>query len=270
METPPTLIEGIRCYAPELAHHNADFPRDSFETLYRTEAGHFWFRSRQRILEFLIGKYLPGEALDFLEVGCGTGFVLTGLAKFTRLRLVGAEQYIAGLRYARERLPGVELIQLDATRLPFTGAFDAIGAFDVIEHIDDDERALRSFHQALRPAGLLFLNVPQHAWLWSQTDEVAKHKRRYSRQQLAAKVRRAGFEIVHLNSFVFLLLPAMILSRWTQRGRQTPPVAEVCELALPAPVNRFAERVMRIEERMIFSGLSLPWGGSLMAVARKA
>ena len=163
----------------------------------------------------------PGHRV--LEIGCGTGFVLSALHAQRRFQLVGAEQHIAGLRFARERLPEVEFVQLDARRLPYRCEFDAIGAFDVIEHIDEDEEVMASAHAALRPRGLFVLTVPQHAWLWSSTDDYAHHKRRYSRAELLAKMRRRGFAIRFCTSFVFTLLPLMYLSR-LGKGRVTPEV----------------------------------------------
>jgi len=90
---------------------------------------------------------------------------------------VGAEQHIAGLRRARERLPEVEFVQLDARNLPYKSEFDAIGAFDVIEHIEEDIEVIRSARAALVKNGILVVTVPQHAWLWSGADEHAHHKR---------------------------------------------------------------------------------------------
>ena len=70
-----------------------------------------------------------------LEIGCGTGFVLQQLAAEDRYQLIGLESHIAGLRHARARLPSVDFVQADARDLPYDSEFDAIGAFDVIEHV---------------------------------------------------------------------------------------------------------------------------------------
>lgn len=101
---------------------------------------------------------------------------------------------------------------------PYRAEFDAIGAFDVIEHIDDDEEVMTSAHAALRPRGLFVVTVPQHAWLWSSTDKHAHHKRRYSRRELLTKLQRHGFALRFCTSFVFALLPLMYLSRLAKRG----------------------------------------------------
>src|SRR5205823_1532466 len=96
---------------------------------------------------------------------------------------------------------------------------DAIGAFDVLEHVYEDEAVLRQLYQALKPRGGLLLSVPQHPWLWSPVDDYSHHRRRYIASALAEEVERAGFRILRQTSFVSLLLPVVALSRWRGRRR---------------------------------------------------
>src|SRR4029077_3610296 len=142
-------------------------------------------------------------AQTFLEVGCGTGFVLTGVRRqFPSVQVAGTDIFTEGLAFARQRLPCVELFQMDARRIPFEAEFDVIGAFDVLEHIEEDEQALGELFRCCRPGGGIVITVPQHRFLWSAADEYAYHKRRYSRRELISKVRMAGFEILRVTSFV--------------------------------------------------------------------
>jgi SAM-dependent methyltransferase len=191
--------------------------------------------------------------------------VLEGLRRaFPELRLVGSELYEEGLEHARRRLPGVELLRLDARELPFEGAFDVVGAFDVLEHVEEDERVLAEMHRAAR-LGVVLL-VPQHPRLWSGADTFAHHVRRYTRTELVGKMRRAGFEVVQATSFVTGLLPAMVASRAAHRLLRRPydPIAEL----EPGALNGVFERVLDGERRLIGRGVSLPVGGSLLVVGR--
>jgi SAM-dependent methyltransferase len=105
------------------------------------------------------------------------GFVLEAIrSAFPRLRLVGSELFPEGLDYARRRLHDVELLQLDARALPFENAFDVVGAFGVLEHIEEDERVLGEMRRAAR-RGIVLL-VPQHPRLWSDADTIGHHVRR--------------------------------------------------------------------------------------------
>src|SRR2546423_5934264 len=92
-----------------------------FAELAGLEERSFWFRARNRLISVALRRWFP-EARDFLEVGVGTGFVLAELSRsHPELRLVGVDLSEDGLEFARERVPGAELLQLDALALPFAG-----------------------------------------------------------------------------------------------------------------------------------------------------
>lgn len=209
------IIEGIKSYSPELAYESTDYPHEHFDRLFTLESNHFWFRSRNRIISILFHKFYKNynNEIRYLEIGCGTGYVLSEIVKDRKLIAIGAELHIQGLKYAKKRLPNIEFIQMDATSIPFENTFDAIGAFDVIEHIEEDTKVIQCVNKALKKNGLFFISVPQHMWLWSSQDDAAFHKRRYSRKELASKLKENGFEIVFTTSFMFSLLPIMFLSR---------------------------------------------------------
>ena len=203
-----------------------------------------------------------------LEVGCGTGYTYRALtAALPGAHVVGTELYEEGLTIARRRLPGAELRALDVRAMPYEEAFDLVAAFDVLEHIDDDEGALAGMRRALVPGGGLVVTVPQHPFLWSDADAYAHHERRYRRGELVERVGAAGFRVERVTSFVTLLAPLMVLSRLRSRvGASFDPLAE---FAIPRPLDRLFERVARVEQRLIGAGASLPFGGSLLLVARR-
>lgn len=240
-----------------------------FAELVSLEAGNFWFRSRNRLIVWALGKYRPGFR-SLLEVGCGTGYVLSGIAAaFPGARLVGTEVYAEGLAQAATRLPGIAFAQVDARALPYRSEFEVIGAFDVIEHIAEDEAVLAQAHAALQPGGLLLLTVPQHAWLWSPADAYARHVRRYAAGELHAKVRAAGFEVLRSTSFVSVLLPAMVASRLLRREDAAGGFDPRAEFRIPGTLNAMLESLLALERRLIALGLDFPCGGSRLVVARK-
>jgi SAM-dependent methyltransferase len=268
------VIDGVRCYAPELAMENNDFPLDQFEALYKGEETNFWFRSRNRIIMHQFHKRNMGDKSGrLLEIGCGTGYVLNGLSKeFPKLKLAGAEIYLSGLHFARKRLPAVEFVQLDATRMPFENEYEAIGAFDVLEHIDADTEVMRNVYKALRPGGFFFITVPQHPALWSAIDEFSCHKRRYTRAEMKGKLQEVGFEVKRVTSFVSSLLPILYLSRIRRKNVKAADLTHeqiLSELYLNPVLNTVFGWMMRIDEFFIRLGISLPAGGSLLVVAQK-
>jgi len=191
MEIPQaTDIEGIKCFAPELARSCADYPKEAFAKLAEIEDSHFWFRSRNAMIFRLVKKYLATNATDrrFLEIGCGSGHVLKMLSALPDLTCTRGEIYLNAALIAKGRVPAAEIIQFDATNIPFQECFDGIGAFDIIEHIKADEIVIQNVYRALRPGGYFFLTVPQHRFIWFLPDELAGHKRRYTKTELITKL----------------------------------------------------------------------------------
>lgn len=255
----------IPIFAPSLADTISGFDPRVFEDLARLEDGHFWFVARNQLIVGLVNKFFPG-ARRFLEVGCGTGFVLRALAKARNWeRLAGSELHPAGLAYARQRLPDVELVQMDARNIPAVGAFDLTGAFDVIEHIAEDEEVLRGLRAATATGGGTIVAVPQHPWLWSRADEIAHHERRYRRGELEEKFLRNGFEVVFSSSYTALLLPLMAASRLRRDKR---PDEDVYEFQVNPAINRILLAALRAEVSLTLAGLRWPAGGSRIVVGR--
>jgi SAM-dependent methyltransferase len=213
----PVLVDGFYAYAPNLAHSGGGFKSSYFADLVCLEETNFWFQSRNQLILWALEEYCDNFQ-SLLEIGCGTGYVLSGISKvFPHSTLQGSEIFVAGLDFAATRLPSVDLLQMDARDIPFQEEFDVIGAFDVLEHIEEDECVLAQVHAALKPHGFMLLTVPQHAWLWSSVDEYACHVCRYAASDLHHKIRTAGFQIVRSTSFVTSLLPAMMASRILQK-----------------------------------------------------
>ena len=263
----PQLIEGFFSFAPELATGDNHAPVD-FQTLAGVEAGNFWFRARNRLIVWAIQHYFA-HATSILEIGCGTGFVLSGIHRaFPNLALSGSEVACEGLAFAARRVPGVSLFQMDARRIPFSDEFDVVGAFDVIEHIHEDEQVLGEMYRSVRNGGGIIITVPQHSFLWSRVDEIAGHVRRYSASDLTEKITRAGFHTVRTTSFVSILLPLMMASRLATSKATGRQVAN-SEFGLGSLSNMVLEKLLDIERGLICCGISFPVGGSLLAVAYK-
>jgi SAM-dependent methyltransferase len=261
----PAASDGVPLLAPEVAD---GFDPHWFELLADVEPNSFWFRQRNALIVETVRRFSP-RAGSFLEIGCGNGYVLQAVrGAFPAMAVAGAELHPEGLAYARRRLAGVPLLQLDARRLPFLDEFDVIGAFDVLEHVDDDRAALCSIHGALTCAGTLLVTVPQHPWLWSAADEAADHQRRYTRRELRERLEAAGFEVLLLTSFVSTLLPLMAASRLLERVRPAP-YDEMREHRSSARLAGMLEAPLRLERSLIRGGVRLPAGGSLLAVARR-
>lgn len=265
----PPEANGFPALAAGSANSGEGFHPEYFGQLAGLEAGNFWFQSRNALILLLLKKHAPAPA-SFMEIGCGTGFVLSGIASvFPSAALTGAEIYSAGLEYAAQRVPGAQFMQMDARNIPFESHFDALGAFDVLEHIQEDTAVLAQMFAALKPGGILLLTVPQHPLLWSSQDERACHMRRYTATELKQKVASASFEIVDHGSFVALLLPVLWLSRRFGRTGRKSHQDPMAELRIGRIANLILSAIMSVELLLTRVGVRFAAGGSLFLVARK-
>ncbi|QDM28169.1 class I SAM-dependent methyltransferase [Tardiphaga sp. vice304] len=150
--------------------------------------------------------------------------------------------------------------------MPYKEEFDLVCAFDVLEHIDNDKLVIDRIINALKPGGGVMLSVPQHPSLWSQVDTYSHHKRRYRTGELTAKCKAAGLTIVRDTSFVFSLLPLMLIKRLSERNNSKFDPLQ--EHTLPLGVDRAFEIALDLERRLIQANVSFPIGGSRFVLAK--
>ena len=242
------------------------YPKHFYSDLYHLEKTHWWFTSRLKLILWSLNKKVPNFS-TFLDIGCGTGFVLKGISsRFPSAKLFGTEYYEEGLLFARKNIISANFSQLDAKKMTNYSIYDVIGAFDVLEHIDEDQKVINNLAKALRPNGSLIITVPQHKWLWSVTDEYACHQRRYNRKEILDKIKESGLCVSYCSSFVFLLFPLMMLQRFRNSRKNYNPLSE---FQISKPINTVLRYIMIVEFVFIKLGLRFPIGGSLLIVAQK-
>lgn len=262
----PELVHNILNFCPTGNKKQVAFQVSSYEKLYALEASNYWFKNRNALIKWALTQYFS-YAETVCEVGCGTGYVLSGILEANpELKVFGSELYAEGLQFAKKRLPTATLFQADATAFPYFEEFDVIGAFDVLEHIQKDQDALQNLFNATKPGGGLLITVPQHPWLWSEIDEYACHCRRYTKEELCKKVKNAGYEILRVTSFVSFLLPILMMTRKFTKVQKDG----MKEFSIGKTTNFMLEFILSIEKKIIKLGGNFPVGGSLMLVARKA
>jgi SAM-dependent methyltransferase len=267
------MIDGIKCYSPDVANSYHDYPDGGFDVTDKLEAESFWVRSRNRLIKSIINKYsMRPNKTRFLDIGCGTGAVIQAVIGNSDLVITGSEIYLKGLFYAKNKLPDAEFVQFDVTQGILPEKFDMVGAFDVIEHIEDDIASISNVYEMLYDGGFFIVTVPQYMFLWSRLDEIVKHKRRYTRKELLIKLQRQGFVISYCSSFLFTLFPLMLVSRMIDFNKKEKESSEVefeNKVSFPKTLNWIFDKIMRFDETLISLGMSLPFGGSLLVVAKK-
>jgi SAM-dependent methyltransferase len=210
-----------------------------------------------------VDRFAPAPRRS-LAVGIGASAEAEMLARRTRLVAVD-------LARPQPRCGELALaVQADASRLPFAAAsFDAVFAFDVLEHIQDEDAALEEVRRVLRPDGSFVLSVPAFPFLFGRQDVVCHHHRRYRRSRLVPLLQAHGFSVDHasyFNSLLFLPVAAIRAGRRLLRTAD-PPDRSDFDLRLPRPVERLLEKAFSAERHLVTRG-AMPFGVSLLCVAR--
>ncbi len=239
------------------------FSSDRLARLLEIEATHFWFSGRRDLVEELLGR-IPQRDARVLDLGVGGGLQTERLSD-RGYAMTAVDFLPEGIRRLNALGRGILCVQSTAESLAFAeGSFDLVLALDVLEHTDD-EIAVREIARVLRPGGIAIVTVPAYSWLWSVRDDLAGHRRRYTRGRLRATLDSAQLRVLRSGYYQCLLFPMVVASRAFGRRdaavrdlEDTPPHWLNVALGL---VNRFEVAVGTV--------VRWPFGSSTFAVAAK-
>jgi SAM-dependent methyltransferase len=244
--------------------------REQYAVMARREARHWWYAGMRRVALAVLERELRGRRdLLILDAGCGTGGTTVRLTDFGRV--IGID--LAWEALAPARSYDLPLARASIERLPFASrSFDVVTSFEVIYHlgVGSDASALAELHRILKSGGLLLLRVPAHDWLRGEHDRLVHTRHRYARAELCSKLTAAGFSLEYLSWANSVLFPPAIAKRVLERrnGQSEGAAAEPDLWQPPAPINALLEGAVAVEALAIPRRLPLPFGLSLLAVAR--
>jgi SAM-dependent methyltransferase len=237
--------------------------RVAYQQMAELDDRHWWYRARRDILAELIQRETrPPATAAILEIGCGTGHNLPMLARFGEVDALELDDAMRDLAEKRLRRPIMRAPLPELSDVP-DAHYDLIGAFDVIEHIDDDAAAVAAIATKLKPGGTFIMTVPAHPWMWSAHDVVNHHKRRYSKAALRRLIDGSLLELTRIGYFNSILFPVAVAARAASKLRGKDDAS----LKLPPALLNSALEKIFASERYLVGRLPLPPGLSLFAVA---
>jgi len=231
-----------------------------------TEETHWWFVGRRRLFAREISRLEIAKSAAVLDVGTSTGSNLRLLADLGFVRASGLEMSEDAIRYCRAK-GFARLCCGDVCDLPFADAsFDLVLATDILEHVEDDQRAVREIARVLRPGGHVLITVPAFPSLWGLQDRVARHRRRYRMGQLCERLSAGGFSVdraYHMNFLLFFPIWA------ARRLIDLLGVRIDSEARINSPLLNLVLRAIFSVDTAVASHLRPPFGVSILAIACK-
>ncbi len=242
--------------------------RAEYLRMHAVEDSMWWYRGLRALSEILLVRALSRSqaAGPVLDAGCGTGGMLARLGCEAAGRAtLGLELDREAAAIARAKAAG-PVITASVGQLPLGDA--TLGGYlslDVLCHGEvDPEAALAEAHRCLAPGAIALFNLPAYPWLLSAHDRRVHNVRRFSRGPARALLARHGFSVLRSTYWNMLLFPLMLLHRLTEGAEAESDVRQ-----FPAWLDRLFSAALALERSVIGAGLDLPFGGSLMIVARR-
>lgn len=242
-----------------------------FEKIYhQLEKSHWWFKSRREVVYNFVKGF---ENKKVLDIGCSGGQFLELLLSKGALKenLYGIDISQKGVEICLKK--GLLNCQvMDATNLNFPiGFFQILIASDCLEHIQNDELALKSWYSATAPGGRIVVFVPAFRFLWSSHDDYNLHFRRYTNSELRKKMEAVGFRVIRSGYWNFFLFFPIVFVRFFKRILAklgySPEMDSDLKPVNPL-VNFFLLALLKFENHLL-KFIDFPFGASTFCIAQK-
>lgn len=243
--------------------------RSFYEQMFRSEETYWWSTSRRELVHYFLNVHFPSYAKDtvtLVDIGCSTGVLVHELEKIEDTITIGIDSSLYPLSFAQKR-GLVRLINCDLANLCLrNSSCDVILLLDVIEHMEDDLRALKQLYRVLKEKGLVIMTAPAFECLWSHRDVFYGHRKRYRVDDLREMGLRAGFCILkssYIHMFYFPLVWVVVRIKALFRMK-----VNIEEYSAPAWISRVFILILRFE-KLLLRYINLPFGVSTITVLRK-
>jgi len=233
------------------------------------ERSHWWFLVREKIMLLLLSKNLPSGSLKILNIGAAGGASSEWLTAYGDVVSVETDIFFVDHLHRS----GIDVIEAGITCLPFVDAsFDLVCAFDVIEHVEDHQKALLEMHRICKDEGYICITVPAYQQLWSSHDVVNGHFRRYNFKQLKAIINQSiSVEIKSWTYFNSILFIPILITRTFQKINDNQRQFQQSDFE-KYKTGSFANKILYYlfnVEVTLLKYFRLPFGVSLFCFAKK-
>jgi SAM-dependent methyltransferase len=241
---------------------------EEYEKLEQVERKHWFYAGKREIVRHWLSRVGALRPEAFL-VDCGAGTGRFAAEMVPHCKVVAIDDHAESLAIARKNLGDDRVLEGSCLKLPLPDSTaDIVTALDVIEHVEDDHRAVREMTRVMKPGGVLVITVPAFQELWSDWDEALHHYRRYRRAGLERCLQGANMDIMHIAYINVLAFPAVFAIRKLRRMFPEPQGAARAEENIPpAWLNQFLQATF--VGLACQSAVRFPFGVGLLAVAKK-
>lgn len=184
--------------------------RKEYDNLHRLwDNAHFkgspTYFVRKTLLKKELHKILKNKSCSVFDIGCGTGDYIKVFEKLTE-DYIGIDLSAFAINRLKEKYPDFNFYQESVYAFKSKKKFYLVFLSEVLEHLDYEIKALKNIRKILSADGILLLSVPFDKNLWSYSDEIARHRRRYSKDYLKRVLLKSGFENIRIYCYGFPLL----------------------------------------------------------------
>lgn len=242
-----------------------------YQSYYNLERNHWWFKARIDLLSKYTQKFIYcGHPLKILNVGAATGVTSMMLSQFGNVDSI--EYNYDCIAFTRGKI-NLEINHGDINSLDFDDeAFDLVCAFDVIEHVENHEQAIRELTRVCKKQGHILITVPALVSLWSEHDEINHHFRRYNLKEMNALLSK-DLNINYSSYFNFYLFPFTYFFRKLSNlknhiipQKQSKSDFEKVNLGIASNIFYY---LFKSERLYLNKRIKLPFGVSIFAHAQK-
>lgn len=243
-----------------------------YDLRYQVDKSEWRARAKRELVFQLFRRYRfrNNNNAKMLDLGCGTGVLQEEFEEKFDVPAYGIDTSKKAIAYCKKR--GLRKVKLSGGEsIPFRKEFfDVVTAIDVLEHIDDDIKALREIKRVLKKKGLAILLVPAHPYLWSTRDISLHHKRRYKVRELENKCKREGFKLLatkNVDCALYLLFSFICFLAPKKNG-----IPNLKMEVATASSNKFINETIFLYERfenLMQNFIKFPVGLSIAVVVQK-